>query len=407
MIPDSAASAEGRPTPRLEAAETDIEPALRSTPHGPVWVATARYGDAYPHGSTRVALARGWDPSALAALARDAATALAPEAWAFLDVETTGLGLHANTVAFLVGIAWIAPQGLVVEQFLMRDPSEEPALLHAVDELLHRFAGVITFNGKTFDLPLLGVRAAMARRVPPHAGLVHCDLLHAARRAWSHRAESCRLVALERQFLGLRRQDDIDGALIPDLYLDALRTGRGDLLDPILAHNRLDLVSLVLLTAAAARWLERAEPGNPPQSRDALPALAADWLRAAEVHLNAGNTERATELLESCLHPEVPRVARQRGRGLLAQVRKRAGEWQAACDLWQAMATEEPHLVEPYEELAKALEHRRHDPAGALGWVEERLASPGLDAALQAAFLHRRARLQRKLHGGGGLGLGS
>lgn len=401
MISPPGESPRSRPTPTLAAAETAIVAAERSTPHGPVWVATAHYADTYPHGSTRVAAARSWDPRALAALTRDARAALPPEAWAFLDVETTGLGLHAGTVAFLVGIGWIAPEGLYVEQFLMRDPADEPALLHAVETALQRFAGVVTFNGKAFDLPLLGVRAALARRTPPHAGLAHCDLLHAARRAWSHRTQSCRLVALERQFLGMRRHDDLDGALIPQVYLDALRTGCGELLDPILAHNRHDLVSLVLLTAAAARFLERAHADSPGAEGGDARAVAADRLRAAHVYLQAGDAISAVSLLERCLGPGVPAAERQGSRALLAQIRKRAGEWDAACALWESMVEDEPQLVEPYEEIAKVWEHRRRDPARALAWVERRLADAGLDAVARDAFAHRRARLERKVGSGG------
>jgi hypothetical protein len=392
------------PTPTLAGAETAIVAEERSTPHGPLWVATARYADTHPHGRVQVAAARAWDPQALAALARDARAALPPEGWCFLDVETTGLGLHAGTVAFLVGIGWIAPEGFCVEQYLMRDPADEPALLHAVEATLGRFAGVVTFNGKSFDLPLLAVRAALARRTPPHAGLAHCDLLHAARRAWSHRTQSCRLVALERQFLGMHRDDDLDGALIPQVYLDALRTGRGELLDPILTHNRHDLVSLVLLTAAAARFLERTCADSPPARREDSQALVADRLRIAHVYVQAGDSATAASLLERCLTTEAAPSERQAGRALLAQIRKRAGEWEAACALWEAMLDEEPHLVEPYEEIAKAFEHRRRDPARALAWVERRLAASALEPAAQAAFSHRRARLERKLRSGGFLG---
>jgi uncharacterized protein len=403
VIPDLRTPESSRPTPTLADPETALTAAERETPHGPLWVASALYADTYRHGSLHAAAARAWDPHALAALCRDPSAALPPESWCFLDVETTGLGLHAGTVAFLVGLGWVSPGGLRVEQYLMRDPAEEPALLHAVASVLQGFAGVVTFNGKTFDLPLLAVRAAMARRSPPHAGLVHCDLLHAARRAWSHRTTSCRLVALEKQFLGLRRHDDLDGAAIPQVYLDALRSGRGEMLDPILTHNRHDLLSLMLLTAAAARFLERARAGAPPPGRGEPAPLAADWLRAARVYVQAGDEPSAIALLERCLGDAVPVPERQASRALLAQLHKRRGDWAGACALWEQMLTEDPAVTEPYAEIAKVLEHRRHDPDAALAWVEKRLDGAGLDAEARAAFAHRRARLQRKLQPGSSL----
>jgi uncharacterized protein len=404
MIAADPAASPPRPTPTLAGAETELVADERVTPHGPLWVATARYADDYAHGQTLVAAARSWDPRALAVLARDPRAALPPASWAFLDVETTGLGLHAGTVAFLVGIGWLAPEGLFVEQYLMRDPADEPALLHAVEATLRRFTGVVTFNGKAFDLPLLGVRAGMARRTPPHAGLAHCDLLHAARRAWSHRVQSCRLAALERQFLGVYRRDDVDGALIPQIYLDALRSGRGELLDPILTHNRQDLVSLALLTAAAAGFLVRT-CATPPGGRLAGAAdRAADELRAAHVYLQAGDATTAASLLERCVTGARLLAERQAGRAMLARIRKRAGEFAPACTLWEAMLEEEPHLVEPYEEIAKVLEHRRRDPAQALSWVERRLAAATLAPPEVATLTHRRARLVRKVRPGTLLG---
>jgi hypothetical protein len=384
-----------REAPPLEGAETEITGAERLTAHGAIWVGSARYPDVFRHGRAHVAAARAWDPSHLAWLARERrAAAIPPERWAFLDVESTGLGAHTGVRAFLVGIGWIAGDGVRIEQILLRDPDEEPALLAAVTERLAGFAGIVSFNGKAFDLPLLATRAALHRRAAPHVRHVHCDLLHVARRVWAERGRSCRLAALEARCLGLRREGDVESRLVPEYYHEYLRQGRGAVLAPVLAHNRTDLLSLALLTAEASRFLECVERPSGGRGRDPR-ALAADRLRAARVYLSAGETGRAAALLDACIAESPPGDARCTARSLLGRLRKRQGAWDAAREQWESLLGEAPDLVEPYEELAKVHEHRKRDPGAALAWVERRLAGPPLGPVAAASLARRRARLVR------------
>jgi uncharacterized protein YprB with RNaseH-like and TPR domain len=379
----------------MEAAELD-------TPDGAVWVARGLYADDFRHGRVHVAGARAWDAAGLARLAREPRVAGLPlESWAFVDIETTGLGTQAGIWAFLVGIGWMDAGGFRIEQILLRDPSEEPALLHTVSERLGAFAGIVTFNGKAFDLPVLQTRFALARRRTPQAGLVHCDVLHAGRRAWGHRFESCRLAALERRLLGVRRANDLDGRLVPQAFLDYLRRGEGAILDPVLARNRMDLLSLLLVAAEAARFFEHVRRGGfGVAARGA--ALAEDRLQAARLLRLEGDTTGAAELLELCLAGTAALPERAAARTLLASLRKREGDLENACRLWEEQLREDPTRVEAVEELAKVEEHRRRDPAAALARVEARLGLGALDAASEAALRHRRARLERKLGRGQG-----
>lgn len=275
----------------------------------------------------------------------------------------------------------------------MRDPADEPALLHVLSERLEAFAGLATFNGKAFDLPLLATRAAMAGRPWPHAGLLHCDLLHAARRIWSATG-GCRLALLESRWLGVRRRHDVAGRDVPDLYLDYLRRGDPAVLEAVLRHNRADILSLQLVTAHVARFLGRVAAGDPGGARG---ATAAEQLCAARVHVAVGEWERAAVLLRACIACGGVADVRQAARALLAQHLKRSGEIEAACELWQAMLAEDPDAIDPYEELAKVFEHRLHDPARAIEWVERRLGGPALGPVEAAQFAHRRQRLARKL----------
>lgn len=377
-----------RPAPTLDAPETAISSHVEETAHGPIWMARATYSPGYRHGRIALETARRWAQAGLALVARDpAALGLGPEHWVVLDVESTGLGARAGTYAFLVGLGRWDPSGdYVVEQFLMRDPADEPALLSAVSARLQAGVGLLTFNGKAFDLPLLGTRWAMQGARPSIGDLPHCDLLHAARRIWPG---ECRLVALEQRWLGVRRGRDVAGRDVPDVYLDYLRGGAPERLDDVLRHNRADLLSLLLLAAEAAAFPARAaERGD-----------ACDRAAAARLYAAAGDRATAAALYDTCLDSAAPAQVRQQARLWLADCAQRQGHLDAACRLWQAMLEEEPDLVEPYAALAKALEHRLRDPARALAWVETRLQGASLHRAAADAFAHRRARLARKVGG--------
>ena len=170
----------------------------------------------------------------------------------FVDTETTGLGAGAGVYAFLVGVGtfeiWpppvdaaprprpLAPTHFVVRQFFMRHPGEEAALLAAVAEVVGRCRLMVTFDGRGFDLPLLRARYRQNRPLlpAPHRSVElfeedrpHLDLLLPARRLWRRRLQSCRLIHLEQQILGIQRtEEDVSGALIPQLYLCLLYTSR-------------------------------------------------------------------------------------------------------------------------------------------------------------------------------------
>ena len=159
-------------------------------------------------------------------------SAIDPEQWLFLDTETTGLAGGTGTYAFLVGIAWWNAGGLQVEQFFMRDLDEEHSLLLELSERMAQRPVLVTFNGKSFDWPLLETRYRMTRTIRPPAPKVHLDLLHPARQLWRLRLGSVRLKELERHVLAAggralawSRQDDIDSSLIPQIYFDFLRGG--------------------------------------------------------------------------------------------------------------------------------------------------------------------------------------
>src|SRR5499427_1863601 len=175
-----------------------------------------------------------------------------PAKWLFLDTETTGLAGGTGTYAFLIGLAWWDAGGLQVEQFLMRDFTEEYSLLQQLAERVKERPVLVTFNGKSFDWPLLENRFTMTRSISTPKPAAHLDLLHPARAVWRLRLGSVRLAELERRVLdaprlGWHRENDVPSSLIPQFYFDYLRGGSATPLAGVVRHNRMDLRGLAAL----------------------------------------------------------------------------------------------------------------------------------------------------------------
>lgn len=170
-----------------------------------------------------------------------------PQATLFLDLETCGF---AGSAIFLVGIVRHSPEGLVIEQFLARDYTEERSLLESLNARLTQCGVLVTFNGKSFDWPMVQDRGVYHRldKVPLRANWLHYDLLHHARRQWKSKLPNCKLQTLERFVCGRVRRDDVPGSQIPAEYHEFVRTGDARRLEGIVRHNALDLVTLVQLT---------------------------------------------------------------------------------------------------------------------------------------------------------------
>src|SRR6266403_5019658 len=172
-----------------------------------------------------------------------------PEKWLFLDTETTGLSGGTGTYAFLVGLAWWDAGGLQVEQFFMRDFSEEHSLLQELSQRVAERPVLVTFNGKSFDWPLLESRFTMTRSIAVPELAAHLDLLHPARALWKLRLGSVKLVELERHVLdierlGWHREDDVPSSMIPQFYFNYLRGGSPAPLAGVVRHNGMDLRGL-------------------------------------------------------------------------------------------------------------------------------------------------------------------
>ena len=326
----------------------------------------------------------------------------------FMDLETTGLSGGAGTVAFLVGLGFFDLGAFQVRQFLLTSHGAERALLAAVADSFERADLIVTYNGKTFDVPVMETRWIFHRMDLPLEGIPHFDMLHPARRLWKLRASTpgeldegcCRLSTLERTLFGVRRVGDVPGMEIPRRFFQFLRTGDPRPLEPVLEHNRLDLVSLAAVTARAIRMAEQGVAA----CRDSAEALAL-----GRVYERAEDSTRA----EGCYRRAASSAdVEVRGEALyrLALRCRRDRRFDEAAVLWRELlgclesrrARRTPTLEALRQFAAEALavhnEHRARDYVAA-----RELAMFALDETSDAAgrrhegLRHRLARLERKI----------
>ena len=375
------------PRPAPEPIERLVDGELHDTGHGSIVRVRREYPLSHRHGAEPLgdALAAPLEP--LARAARIDAELGAADGLLFLDTETTGLAGGTGTYAFLVGVARVEDARLVVLQYFMRDFDDEPALLTALEPLLARARAIVTFNGGGFDLPLLETRFVLARRRWPST-LPHLDLLRPARRVWTGWLSDCRLSTLESTVLGLAREDDVPGGLIPMLYFDYLRSRRAAPLRRVFEHNRADVLSLVALVG----WFGRALTDTSCVRPEELAGLGRLW--------EPCDLERALGCYRAALEAGVPEPVASWARLRLAWWEKRAARWDAACELWEAARQHDLFDPRPWEELAKFHEHRARDLPAARAIVEDALGlaqSAGAAARVLEAFAYRLARLDRRL----------
>jgi len=282
-----------------------------------------------------------------------------PLKWAFLDTETTGLAGGTGTYAFLVGVGSIESAGFRLRQFFMRDYDEEASLLARLTEHLAQFDVLVTYNGRAYDQPLLETRFRMARARHPFDRMQHLDLLFGARRLWKLRLESCRLVDLENQILGVERQGDLPGEMIPYCYFEFLRTQQAFKLVPIFHHNAIDILSLACLTAIVPFAFRSPETVALRHGADLIGL--ARWVAKADRH------EEALRLFRRAVDLGLPDSLMFRVLWDIAALEKRLGRQAPALAVITELAqSRNPYRVRALEELAKHYEHSERNYAMAL-----------------------------------------
>jgi uncharacterized protein YprB with RNaseH-like and TPR domain len=373
------------------------------------WFSTPEFTD--PSSTTLELLSRTRDES----LSRKTHAALEdPEKWLFLDTETTGLAGGTGTYAFLIGLAWWDAGGLQIEQILMRDFAEEHSLLQELSQRVAERPVLVTFNGKSFDWPLLENRFTMTRSIAVPKLLAHLDLLHPARALWKLRLGSVRLVELERHVLdaprlGWHRENDVASALIPQYYFDYLRGGPAEPLAGVVRHNQMDLRGLAALFGKIDALLS--EPAGAASDIESL-----DLFGLSRFLQRRGKDQRAHSACAQALTMGLPAEFRPKARRELALMAKRRGEHARAAEIWLEIVDDPHDGIHACEQLAIHYERHAKDLTRAAEFAQlalvklrpQRSASrdPYLaarSARLEQKFLHRLARLRHRIKPNDGL----
>ncbi len=341
-------------------------------------------------------------------LSRKTRTALEdPTKWLFLDTETTGLAGGTGTYAFLIGLGWWDAGGLQVEQFFMRDFTEEYSILHELSTRVVERPVLVTFNGKSFDWPLLENRFTMTRSIAAPKLAAHLDLLHPARALWKLRLGSVRLAELERHVLdaprlGWHRENDVASALIPQFYFDYLRGGPAEPLAGVVRHNQMDLRGLAALFGKINTLL--AEPADSANEIESL-----DLFGLSRFLQRRGDADRAHSACAQALAIGLPAEFRPKARRDLALMAKRRGEHERAAEIWLDMVADLHEGIHACEQLAIYYERHAKDLAKAAQFAKLAVAAlrrqransrdlllTARFARLEEKFLQRVARLGRK-----------
>lgn len=365
------------------------------TPYGPCFRVRSEYPWQYHHGRFAIAETLDLSFSCLQhVLSDDRLHHFNLKEALFFDTETTGLDTGSGTYIFLAGFGYFEDRNFIVEQFFMRDFPEEPAVIDRIAALLARFRFIVSFNGRTYDWPLLQTRFIMNRRSLPSTDPPHLDLLTMSRRLFRYGLDSCALSNLERAILGFHRIDDLPGALLPGLYFKYQRSRDARYIHKAFAHNAHDVVSMAALLQHVTRLM--ADPFN--QSDDAAVLYAIG--RIMEDRGQLSDAERGyRDALRIGIGPDLHWDALQR----LSLLLKNQGRWDDAIEIWQLMKRSGPNDLFPYIELAKRFEHGTRNYEAAINEVRDAMAC--VDSRQHAgrealkALEHRLHRLEAKASG--------
>ncbi|NHN30726.1 ribonuclease H-like domain-containing protein [Paenibacillus agricola] len=316
----------------------------------------------------------------------------------YLDIETTGLGIGAGNVAFMIGIGFYEGEQFIVEQMFIRDPGEELSMLHHLKEKLGSHPYLVTYNGKTFDWPIIKNRYILnrIRAEIPIAG--HFDFLYPSRSLWKHTMPSCRLGKVEEEQLGVIRKDDVPGSLAPALYFQYLAERDVSIVEGVFIHNELDILSLAGLSVHFAKVLS---------GQSKLSAMGLEELYRLGVWLDKLSLSelaaQALELLEQRIcGTEAPEPQEGSDSYLLplAQLYKQRQRYADARSLWMLYVERKGERttasVEPYIELSMHYEHREKQYSLALQYALQAVDQCWRQQALKRSFGHR---LQAKDNG--------
>jgi uncharacterized protein len=361
------------------------------SPEGPGYVIESRYEAGHEHGAIPLHNALSIETKALAKQAKEPRLSdCDPSGFLYFDTETTGLA-GAGVMVFLAGTAKFEGSTVVLRQYLLPAPNFEGGLLGGLAKDLAGAGALVSYNGKSFDIPVLENRYILSRMRPTFRSLPHLDLLHPNRRLFRGTFDSHKLTRMEVELLGFVREQDCPSAEVPERYFKFQRSGDPTHILPVLRHNAWDILSLVALTAHLA---DVCDGGFHPLQSARAARFAEDYPTAASHYESAVDTSGG----------KAERLEAMEG---AARCRAKTGDYQAAATWWRRLIDEpRARRITPYVELAKILEHRDKDFAEAFTLVD--IAAESVRQGLMrsgaasggtslAALEHRLERLRRKL----------
>ena len=318
----------------------------------------------------------------------------------FFDLETTGLSGGTGTVPFNIGLGYYKSDKFVVAQYFLGELASESRMIEELSEFLADmdFQSIVTFNGKTYDVPLLETRFILQRKPFPLSDLPHLDFLFPARSLWQHKVENCRLSYLAREVLNTGREEDIPSAEVPWRYFQYLQTGNFELIEPVLYHNAEDILSLLGLLILGASILS--------DDPEACLGDHMDFFGTGKVLERAGHADKAADFFQRALNGSLSDEVGLSTRRRLAAQYKRAEQWEKAVALWTEMADSQlasSDLLYSLRELSMYYEHRSKEFEQAHKYAEEGyVVSMGFSEYYLRDFSHRKERLKLKIKKSGG-----
>jgi len=359
---------------------------------GTTFVVNRDYPDHYQHGN--FLFHRDFDMQMVGEWAEsDILAHVNAEDLIFLDTETSGLSIGTGTFAFMIGLGFFHQDQFRVSQLFMNSPHLEPALLVVLDRILQDCKVIVTFNGKSFDMPLLINRHKFHRIGHPFGEMEHVDMLHLARKLWRDRLPSRRLGDLETYILNFQREGiEVPGWMVPMLYKDFLFSGDARPLRGVFYHNQQDIVSLAALFLHSAALLN--DPAAYPDIHD------IDVIAIARLYEDLGEYRQSIQLYEKGLQGDLPVQYYIDTLMRFALLHKRQKNWQEAIHLWQRAV--EFDQLDACVSLAKFYEHEARDYSQAILWttrgidIIEKSTSVYMKALELDGLQHRLDRLYRK-----------
>ena len=305
----------------------------------------------------------------------------------FIDTETTGLAGGSGTVAFMIGLGWVENNSFVVHQYFISQLNHEEGMLEYIANFAANFTCLASFNGKSYDVPLLNTRYVMNRLVPVFEDFEHIDLLHQSRALWKYSLRDCKLKTLEAELMDLHREGDIPGEMIPQVYFEYLESGVVDRIERVFFHNRFDIVTMLGVLQLIMQSVQTVAPESDPLK---------DYAKGRIFHKKK-DIERSIQHYENVLNSNISISRRIVTLLELASIYKKEKMIDKAVELWQ-QTVEIDYSFTAFVELAKYYEHDEKNAEKALATAQK--AAEGLGSYKykeQEEIQKRIERLNRKV----------